>query len=82
MGISYRPLFVLLASRGLKKTDLLELAGISSGTLARFAKGEMVSLDVINKICASLDCQLGDIMEYVREAPEKEKTARRGLARR
>ncbi|GHV80610.1 transcriptional regulator [Spirochaetia bacterium] len=65
MGISYRPLFVLLASKGMKKTDLLTLAGISSGTLARFAKGESVSLEVIDKICKSLECQPGDIMEYV-----------------
>jgi DNA-binding Xre family transcriptional regulator len=73
MGISYKPLFVLLANRGLKKTDLMELAGISSGTLARFAKGEPVSLDVIEKICAALECQPGDIVEYVKDAPKKGK---------
>jgi DNA-binding Xre family transcriptional regulator len=69
MGISYRPLFVLLASRELKKTDLMSLIGISSGTLARFAKSEAVSLDVIEKLCAYFDCQPGDIMEYVKDKP-------------
>jgi DNA-binding Xre family transcriptional regulator len=63
MGISYRPLFILLASRGLKKTDLLTLAGISRGTLARFAKGEPVTLDVIDKLCKVLKCQPGDVLE-------------------
>jgi DNA-binding Xre family transcriptional regulator len=67
VGISYRPLFVLLASKNLKKTDLLALIGISRGTLARFAKGEAVSLDVIEKLCAYFACQPGDIMEYVPE---------------
>jgi DNA-binding Xre family transcriptional regulator len=64
MGISYRPLFVLLASKGLKKTDLLSLVGISRGTLAKFAKGESVTTDILEKICATLNCQPGDIMEY------------------
>jgi len=65
MSISYRPLFVLLASKGLKKTDLLSLIGISRGTLARFAKGESVSMEIIDKLCKALDCQPGDIVEYV-----------------
>jgi DNA-binding Xre family transcriptional regulator len=64
MGISYRPLFVLLASKGLKKTDLLSLVGISRGTLAKFAKGESVTTDILEKICAYFGCQPGDIMEY------------------
>jgi DNA-binding Xre family transcriptional regulator len=70
MGISYKPLFILLASRGLKKTDLLTMAGISRGTLARFAKGESVSMVIIDKICKAFDCQPGDIMEYVKDPPE------------
>jgi DNA-binding Xre family transcriptional regulator len=70
MGISYKPLFVLLASRGLKKTDLLTMAGISRGTLARFAKRESVSMDIINKLCKALDCQPGDIVEYVKGGEE------------
>jgi hypothetical protein len=36
-----------------------ELAGISSGTLARFSKNEIVSTDVLEKICEALDCQIG-----------------------
>ena len=73
MGISYRPLFVTLANKGLQKTDLMKMASISSGTLARFSKGEPVSLDVINKICAALDCQPGDVIEYVKDTPKKGK---------
>jgi DNA-binding Xre family transcriptional regulator len=73
MGISYKPLFVTLANKGLQKTDLMKLAGISSGTLARFAKGEPVSLDVINKICAALDCQPADVIEHIKDTPKKRK---------
>jgi DNA-binding Xre family transcriptional regulator len=67
MGISYRPLFVILASKGIKKTDLLNLAGISRGTLARFAKGEPVNLEIIERICKALGCQPNDIFEITGE---------------
>jgi DNA-binding Xre family transcriptional regulator len=67
MGISYRPLFVLLAQKGLKKTDLCEMVGISRSVLAKFAKGEQVSLDVIERLCKALGCQPNDIFEVVED---------------
>lgn len=41
------------------------MAGISSPTLAKLSKGETVTVEIIDKICAALDCQPGDIMEFV-----------------
>jgi DNA-binding Xre family transcriptional regulator len=52
MPISYKPLFILLVKRGLKKTDLYELAGLSTTAVAKFAKGEPVSLEIIERHCA------------------------------
>lgn len=63
MPIKYYRLFDLLQRRGLKKTDLLPLAGISSPTLAKLSKGETVTTEVIEKICNALGVQPGDIME-------------------
>ena len=60
----YYKLFDLLSRRDKKKTDLLEV--ISAPTLAKLSKGESVTTDVLCKICAFLDCQPGDIMEYMR----------------
>jgi DNA-binding Xre family transcriptional regulator len=68
MGISYRPLFVLLAQHGMKKTDLCEKIGLGTNTLAKFAKNEPISGTTIEKLCSYFQCQPGDIMEYV---PEK-----------
>lgn len=70
VGIRYYKLFDLLQRRGLKKTDLLTLAGISSPTLAKLTKGENVTTDIIRKICDALQCQPGDIMENI---PDEEK---------
>lgn len=66
MPIKYYKLFDLLQRRGMKKTDLINLAGISSPTLAKLSKGDIVTTDVIRKICDALDCQPADIMEYVK----------------
>jgi DNA-binding Xre family transcriptional regulator len=67
MGISYKPLFVLLAQNSMKKTDLREELGISTTTLSKFAKNEHVSGDTLEKICAFFNCQFSDIIEYVPE---------------
>lgn len=63
--MKYNKLFALLAQRGMKKTDLLEV--ISSPTLAKLSKSESVTTDILCKICEYLDCQPSDIMEYVKE---------------
>jgi DNA-binding Xre family transcriptional regulator len=67
MPISYKPLFVLLAQKGLKKTDLYRLAGLSTTAVSKFAKGEPVSLEIIERLCKALDCQPGDIFEVVKD---------------
>lgn len=63
--LSYGKLWLLLESKGMKKTDLKEV--ISGNTLAKLGKNETISSAVIEKICEFLDCQPGDIMEYVSE---------------
>ena len=61
--IKYYKLNDLLNRRGMKKTDLLDI--ISSPTLAKLSKGETIKTDIIDKICKKLNCQPGDIMEYI-----------------
>lgn len=63
--IKYYKLFDLLNRRGMKKTELLEI--ISSPTLAKLGKGDIVTTDALNKICKFLNCQPSDIMEYETE---------------
>jgi DNA-binding Xre family transcriptional regulator len=65
MGISYKPLFVMLAQHGMKKTDLISKVGLTSPIVAKFAKNEHVSGETIEKLCAFFRCQPGDIYEYV-----------------
>lgn len=63
--ISYKPFLKLLVDRELKKKDVMELAHISKATVARMNGNEYISLEVIDKICRALQCQPGDLIEYV-----------------
>lgn len=63
--IKYYKLLDLLNRKGMKKTDLLDI--MSSPTLAKLTKGDVIKTDVIDKLCMKLECQPGDIMEYIPE---------------
>lgn len=53
--ISYNPLWKPLIYRDMKKMDLVKIAGISNGTLAKLGNSQSVSLSIIYKICIALD---------------------------
>ena len=65
MGVSYKKLFKLLIDRNMKKKDLQEAAGLSPDSITKLAKTEIVRLDVLVKVCAALNVDFGDIMEFV-----------------
>lgn len=67
MAISYKPLWHQLLEREIKKMEFRDLVGISNGTLARLGKNEPVSMDVIEKICVSLNCKIEDVVEIIME---------------
>ncbi|WCT57822.1 helix-turn-helix transcriptional regulator [Paenibacillus kyungheensis] len=63
--ISYKKLQKLLIDREIKKQELVKMTGISSATMAKLNTNEYVSLEVIDKVCEALDCQPGDLLEYI-----------------
>jgi DNA-binding Xre family transcriptional regulator len=63
MGISYNRLWKLLIDKRMKKGDLQRAARISSSSMAKLAKGETVTTEVLVKICTALTCEPGDIMQ-------------------
>jgi putative transcriptional regulator len=54
-----------LIDKKMKKKDLLNLAEISTSTLAKLGKDQQVSMDVITRICNALNCNVGDIMDIL-----------------
>ena len=62
---SYKKLWILLIEKDLKKTQLKEMCKMGTTTLAKLGKGEAVSMDVLQRICEELDCNIGDIVDYI-----------------
>ena len=67
--IKYYKLLDVLNRREMTKEELRIKIYLSSSTIAKISKNEFISLRVVNDICKFLNCQPGDIMEYV---PDKE----------
>ena len=67
MAVSYKKLWKLLIDKDMKKSDLLNTAGISRYTINKLNRGGNVTPDVLVKICRALDCTMDDIMEILPE---------------
>ena len=61
--VTYQRLWETLKQKNIRKHDLMELADISSTTLTKLNKDEVVALTVLVKICKALDCQIEHVME-------------------
>ena len=57
----------MLIDKNMTKMDLLEAIDLSPNTLAKLGRNEDVSMDVLKRICAYLQCDIGDIMEMIPE---------------
>jgi len=71
MAVSYKKLWKLLIDKDMKKKDLREVANISPSLIAKMGRNENVTTEVLSRICAALNCDIGDIMEMVSEDAEK-----------
>lgn len=64
MAVKYDKLFALMQAKGIKKYDLRQ-NGIYAAVVDKLIKNANVDVTTINKLCKLLDCQPGDIMEYI-----------------
>ena len=64
---------VMLAKRKVSVTELSERLGITMANVSilKNGKAKAVKLETLNKICRILDCQPGDILEYVPNGEER-----------
>ena len=67
MAWSYVRLWKLLLDRDMKKTDLQKAANLSSSALAKMGKKQTITMDALGRICQTLDCEVEDVVQYIRE---------------
>lgn len=63
---------VMLAKRKMSVTELADKVGITLANLSILKNGraKAVRLETLDKLCKALDCQPGDLLEFIEETPE------------
>ena len=63
MEVSYKKLWKILIDKDMKKKDLQAAAGISWASVTKLSKGETVSMEVLMKVCKTLNCDIMKLLE-------------------
>lgn len=68
MALSYNRMWKLLIDKKMSKADLRKAADIAPNTMTKLRRDEAVNLAILCRICKVLDCDFGDIMEYIKDS--------------
>ena len=63
MSVCYKKLWKLLIDNDISKSELRKKTGISGSTISKMNKNEYVSLEVLDRICQEIDCNVEDVVE-------------------
>lgn len=67
MAVSYNKLWKLLIDRKMSKAELRKMVGAAPNTMTKMYKDELVSMDLLDRICNALDVDFGDIVTHIKE---------------
>ena len=67
MTRSYNKLWKLMIENKMNRRELAMAAEISANTVTKLGKNEVVSLEVLMRICKVFHCDIGDIMEVIED---------------
>lgn len=65
--ISYKPLWTTLEEKGISQYQLIKKYKVSAGQLSRLRANNYVSMHTIDMLCEILDCNVEDIVVYVKK---------------
>lgn len=63
MEVNYSKLWIMLIQKNITKPQFRTLAKLSPATFTKLNKNQTVSMEVIVRICQTLRCNIGDIMD-------------------
>ncbi len=64
MAFTYKPLWKMLIDKDMTKKELMEKTKISKSTMDKMGRGEMVSLEIIDRICNHFECNVEDVINH------------------
>lgn len=65
--ISYKPFYETLFKKNVTEYNLIYKQGFSANTLHRIKQGQAISTKTLDALCYALDCQVDDIICFVKE---------------
>ena len=68
MAFNFNPLWKLLIDKNMSKVQLGKEIGVSSSTLAKMSKNEYVAMEVLDRICVLLGCEIEDVVKHKKDA--------------
>ena len=68
MKVSYKKLWILCAEKEITRAELRKKAGLSSATFTKLGKNQEVNLSVLLRIAEVMDCNAGDMMDFIKES--------------
>jgi len=70
MSFDYKPFFKTLIDKEVTREQIKKDLQLSPATMAKLAKGENVSMSVVDKLCNYLECEVEDIISHVKSNKE------------
>ena len=67
MAISYNKLWKFLIDKKMSQSELRKAANIAPNTMTKLRRDEPVNMTILERTCAVLKCDFGDIVEFIPE---------------
>ncbi|WP_273103290.1 helix-turn-helix domain-containing protein [Bulleidia extructa] len=64
MALNYKPLWIQLAKKGLRKIDVIAMANLTTNVMAQMGKNKPITLKNLERICKALDCTPNDVISF------------------
>ena len=65
--ITYEPFRIYVAAKNIKKKDIMENTGISPATMSKLKHDKPVSIEIVERLCSFLQCDVAEIVRYKKE---------------
>ena len=64
MALNYKPLWMQLTKKGLRKIDVIAMANLTTNVMAQMGKNKPITLKNLERICKALDCTPNDVISF------------------
>ncbi len=64
MALNYKPLWIQLTKKGLRKIDVIAMANLTTNVMAQMGKNKPITLKNLERICKALDCTPNDVISF------------------